>query len=75
MLPGSEIYDAFHDHAVVNGEEYIIYVPTASGSPYSTPEQIERAIADFESVSGLDIKSLVHTYDPDEANTVRWSYM
>ena len=33
MVAGSAIYDRFAELAVVGGEDYIVYVPTASGSP------------------------------------------
>ena len=33
VVAGSAIYDRFAELAVVGGEDYIVYVPTASGSP------------------------------------------
>ena len=33
VVAGSAIYDRFAELAVMGGEDYIVYVPTASGSP------------------------------------------
>ena len=43
VVAGSAIYDRFAELAVVGGEDYIVYVPTASGSPCErTPEPAAR---------------------------------
>jgi cyanophycinase len=73
VVAGSAIYDEFAQLAAAAGEEpYIVFVPTASGSSYETPEQIEAAIASLSASTGWNVRELVHTYDPEVADTAEF---
>ena len=66
LVAGSTVFDRFAELArAVSGEAYIVFVPTASGSSYETPEEIAAAIASLESLTGWTVRDLVHTYDPE----------
>lgn len=69
LVAGSTVFDRFAELAAVGGEDYIVFVPTASGSSYETPAQIAAAIASLEALTGWTVRELVHTYDPEVANT------
>ena len=65
LVAGSTVFDRFAELATVGGEDYIVFVPTASGSSYDTPEEIAAAIASLETLTGWTVRELVHTYDPE----------
>lgn len=71
IVTQSAIYDEFAALALGTDKksDYIVFVPTANGGPFETPEQIEAAISGLEANTGWNVRALVHTYDPEVANT------
>jgi cyanophycinase len=70
IVSESAIYDEFAALALgIDKSDYIVFVPTANGGPFETPAQIEAAISGLEGDTGWNVRALVHTYDPEVANT------
>ena len=64
---------ALAEAAADDGQARIVFFPTNGGGQYSTPEQREQSLSSFVNTAGwadLPIPVvLMHTYDPEEADT------
>ena len=58
-FPDNPIFTRFADLANVEGEDYIVFVPTANGGPFETPAQIAAAIDSLEASTNWNVRALV----------------